>query len=58
VDAIKDRPRLAANGGTLYRHAAGEQLVHIEDMSAETTVHEANSVRRVFVELGGGRSTL
>jgi GAF domain-containing protein len=58
IDAIKDRPRAPIGGGTLYRHAAGEQLVHIEDMAAETGVYETNSTRRVFVDLGGGRSAL
>jgi GAF domain-containing protein len=58
IDAIKDRPRPPANGGTLYRHAAGEQVVHIEDMAGETGLYETNSTRRVFVDLGGGRSAL
>jgi GAF domain-containing protein len=58
IDAIKDRPRPPANGGTLYRHAAGEQVVHIEDMAAETEVYDINSTRRVFVDLGGGHSAL
>jgi len=58
IDAIKDKPRAPTGGGTLYRHAAGEQLVHIEDMAAETGVYETNSTRRVFVDLGGGRSAL
>ncbi len=58
IDAIKDKPRPPANGGTLYRHAAGEQLVHIEDMASETEVYGTNSTRRVFVDLGGGRSAL
>jgi two-component system, NtrC family, sensor kinase len=58
IDAIKDKPRAPANGGTLYRHVAGEQVVHIEDMAGETGVYEINSTRRVFVDLGGGRSAL
>jgi signal transduction histidine kinase len=58
VDAIGGRPRVPANGGTLYRHAAGEQLVHIEDMAAEAGVYDINPTRRVFVDLGGGRSAL
>ena len=58
IDAIKDKPRAPTGRGTLHRHAAGEQLVHIEDMAAETGVYETNSTRRVFVDLGGGRSAL
>jgi GAF domain-containing protein len=58
VDAIKDKPRPPAGGGTLTRHAVGEQVVHIEDMAAEIGVYEASSARRVFVDLGGGRSAL
>jgi transcriptional regulator with GAF, ATPase, and Fis domain len=58
VDAIKDKRRPAANGGTLYRHEAGEQLVHIEDMAAESAVYGINPTRRVFVDLGGARSAL
>ncbi len=58
VEAIKDKPRPPGHGGTLHRHATGEQLVHIEDMAAEKGVYEVNSTRRVFVDLGGGRSAL
>ncbi len=58
IDAIKDEPRTPGTGGTLYRHAAGETLVHIEDMAADAGVYQSNPTRRAFVDLAGARSSL
>jgi len=58
IDAMKDKPRVPGIGGTLYLHAAGETLVHIEDMAADAELYEASATRRAFVDLAGARSSL
>ncbi|HTW54811.1 MAG TPA: GAF domain-containing protein [Stellaceae bacterium] len=58
IDAIKDEPRTPGKGGTLFRHAVGEDLVHIDDMAADTEIYETNPTRRAFVDLAGARSSL
>ena len=57
VEAIQGKPRKSGSG-TLFRHVAGEHLVHIADMAADEEVYRGNLGRRAFVDLGGARAAL
>jgi signal transduction histidine kinase len=53
-----EEPRRPAKGLALYRLAAGEDVIQIDDVIADDPYRDGNPIRRALVELGGARTAL